>query len=138
MSVVDLTASDNPDLWSNATSEEAFDQLNELGDQLREMIPLTVRNGDSFDDTERDVWQRVRKIGHQAMQLFVSLQGEGDLGETVATDEGKTLRRSVETVTTRIRSIFGEHAFQQYTYGAGRNKRIELRPIIARFAGAGR
>ncbi|GAG88561.1 unnamed protein product, partial [marine sediment metagenome] len=46
--------------------------------------------GKSFDLTERDVWEKVLQTGFQSMQLFVCLQGDGDLGEQVQTEQGKS------------------------------------------------
>jgi len=76
----------------------------------------------------------VLQMGHQAMQLFVMLQGDGDLGEEATTDQEQTLRRSPAKQETKIRSIFGEHQFEQFTYSPGKNKRIALRPISARMS----
>jgi hypothetical protein len=73
-------------------------------------------------------------MGYQAMALFVALQGDGDLGESVETETGKTLRRSEKPTRSTIRSIFGTHSFEQFTYSAAKNKTIELRPISARMA----
>ena len=44
-----------------------------------------------------------RPIGFKAVQLFGSLQGDGDLGEAVDTEEGNTLKRSTEPSVTKIR-----------------------------------
>ena len=74
----------------------------------------------------------VRKIGFEAMELFVSLQGDGDLGEHINTEDGQQFVRSAKRATTMVRSIFGEHVFQQFSYSRGKNKTILLRPLSAR------
>jgi hypothetical protein len=66
------------------------------------------------------------------MELFVTSQGSGDLGEQVVSDEQKILRRSEKPTETTVRSIFGNHVFQQYTYSRGKKKEIQLHPISAR------
>lgn len=66
------------------------------------------------------------------MQLFVTLQGDGDVGEELTTDQGETLRRSDQKHNAKIRSIFGEHLFQEFTDSRGKSKAIQLKPISAR------
>ena len=60
------------------------------------------------------------------------LQGNGDLGEQITTKENQELKRSLSTVATSIRSIFGVHHFEQFTYSAGKGKAIALRPTSPR------
>ena len=110
---------------------ELSSDLLRLGGQLRDMVVKAVESRASFDDTERSVWQVVLRAGYEAMDLFVKLQGNGDLGEEVV-DNGQQLKRSEQPVNSTIRSIFGAHEFQQYTYSAGANRKIELYTISAR------
>jgi hypothetical protein len=112
--------------------EQVADELQSLSGQLRKFVSDSAGEGKSFDPTERKVWEMVRKIGFEAMELFVSLQGDGDLGEQVTTEDGQQLVRSAKPATTIVRSIFGEHVFQQSTYSRGKNKTILLRPLSAR------
>lgn len=111
---------------------EALQRLEQMQVGLREHVTRAANNGDSFDSTERLVWETVLRTGHAAMELLLSLQGSGDLGEHMTTAEEQPLRRSDEPTTTQVRSIFGEHSFQQFTYSPGVNKKIELRPISTR------
>ena len=140
MSLVDSTAPDNPlspQPPENSPAQIAR-RLEQLALGLRDQVVEAAAEGESFDSTERNVRDSVRQIGFEALELFVRLQGLGDLGEQVGDEqvgEGqdrKTLYRSEEPSRTVVRSIFGEHAVEQYTYAAGRKKAIELRPISAR------
>lgn len=128
MSVDDSTSFDNP----NSSPQQIAHELRQLSQQLQQFIPDAVSRGDSFDDVERKTWESVRQIGFQAMELFLSLQGQGDVGENASTEDGKKLVRTAVPTTTIVRSIFGNHEFEQYGYSAGKNKTIELRPISAR------
>jgi hypothetical protein len=123
----DLCKPSSNDL-SPLSGHQLAEQLLQTTDQLRALIPQAAQLGDSFDQTERTVRDMLRTIGNQAMQLLLTLQGDGDLGEQTVTDDGTVLHRSQETATTSIRSIFGQHTFQQYVYSTGKNKAIELRP----------
>jgi hypothetical protein len=74
----------------------------------------------------------VKQLEVHETELFVSLQGQGELGQQLQDADGKSLSRSDETNSTTIRSIFGEHRFQQWGYSPSKNKAIALRPISAR------
>ena len=132
MSVVDSTGSGNPKEQSQISPQQLAQQLQQMTAQLQAMIPQAAQNGDSFDAVERQVWESILQIGKQSMDLLLNLQGDRDLGETVVSEAGKNLKRSAEKSVTRVRSIFGEHRFEQFTYSPSKNKRIELRPISAR------
>lgn len=126
MKIVEFAHQRNP--------EQIAEQLNSLVDQLKANVETAAQDGDSFDRVERTVLTSVLEIGLQALDLLLALQGDGDLGETIQTHDGKTARRSETKSTTKLRSIFGEHVFDQFTYMAGKNKSISLRPISARLS----
>jgi hypothetical protein len=123
-----------PELPENISAAEAAKNLLDLAEQIKAIAEVAAKNGESFDQTERVVWDSVLQMGFQAMHLFVSLQGNGDLGSEVATESEKTLHRSEKPSSSVIRSIFGEHSFHQYVYSSGKNKPIELRSISARMS----
>ncbi|MEX1027154.1 MAG: ISKra4 family transposase [Candidatus Paceibacterota bacterium] len=118
----------------NVSAEQAAKNLLQLAECIKVTAETCARQGECFDQAERAVRDSVLQMGYQAMQLFVALQGDGDLGSEVQTESEKTWRRSEETSSSVIRSIFGEHTFNQYTYSAGKNKPIALRPISARMS----
>jgi hypothetical protein len=76
------------------------------------------------------------KMGHAAVEAFLALQGNGDLGETVPDDDGRTLHRSAEPVARPLRTIFGEHEFAAFVYRRRKhpNTPIALRPVDARMS----
>lgn len=109
-------------------------QLDSLVDALKAKVQTAAEQGNSFDSVERDVLKSVLRIGYQALELLLSLQGDGDLGEQIQTNDGKTARRSEQKSATSLRSIFGSHCFEQFTYAPGKNKAVSLRPISARLS----
>ncbi len=133
-----LTGNPNsdPKLSENVSvsAEQAAKNLFNLAEQLKAIAEVAARDGESFDQTERVVWESVLHMGFQTMELFVGLQGDGDLGSEVETESEKKLQRSEHPSSTVIRSIFGEHTFDQYTYSTGIKQPIELRPISARMS----
>jgi hypothetical protein len=103
-----------------------------LANKLVDRIDEAVREGSSLYDLERGVLQDVLKLGHAAVTLFLDNQGDGDLGPTVTTAEGRVLRRSDQPQQRELRTIFGEHVFTSFVYAPGAHRKIELRPIDAR------
>ena len=139
MIVTKTNPADNPNSVSElpenvSSAKEAAKNVLNLAEQLKAIAEVAATNGESFDQTERAVWESVLQMGFQAMQLFVLLQGDGDLGSEVATESEKTLHRNEKPSSSVIRSIFGQHSFQQYVYSTGKKKPIELRPISARMS----
>jgi len=132
MSIEHSTDSCNPTSTDRPSLLQVAQELERVGRDLQELVEKAVKEGSSFDSTERTAWAMVRQAGFQAMELLIRLQGQGDLGEEVVTSDGKTLDRSSEPAATTVRSIFGTHEFEEYTYSPGKNKKIELRPISAR------
>lgn len=135
MSVEDLTGfckTSSSDSKGDSELRQVADRVVEMGVELRNLVTMASQEGRSFDSTERAVWRMVLQAGYQALELFIRLQGAGDLGSGVITGDGRSLYRSEDPGPTTVRSIFGDHEFQQYTYSAGTNKKIELRPVSAR------
>jgi hypothetical protein len=108
------------------------DILVHLAHDLAGFVLKAAQDGSSFYSLERGVLDRVLAMGFSAVNLFLSVQGNGDLGPSIETAQDTTLYRS-DTVENRpLRTIYGEHTFQQYVYSQGSNRKIELKPIDAR------
>jgi hypothetical protein len=114
--------------------EQIASNMNSIVDELKACVESAAAAGDSFDAVERKTLSSVLQIGFQAMELLLALQGDGDLGQQIQTSHGKVAQRSEAKATTRLRSIFGQHTFEQFTYTSGKNKPISLRPVSARLS----
>ena len=88
------------------------DVLVDLARQLGRFVEQAVREGSTLDECERGVWTRLLEMGHAAADWFLKAQGDGDLGESISTEEGTMLQRSDTLVRRALRTIFGEHAFE--------------------------
>jgi len=117
---------------SQRNPEQISGELNSLLERLKANVQCAAEQGDSFDAVERAVLASVLQIGHQSLELLLSLQGDGDLGPEIQTVDQKTARRSESKSSTPLRSIFGTHLVEQFTYASGKNKPIALKPISAR------
>jgi hypothetical protein len=118
----------------NAVSDESSgpETIAKLTGDLVGFVKQSVRDGSSFDAVEKGLLQRVLRIGGVAADLFLQLQGDGDLGETVRSAAGIDLHRSETVHKHELRSIFQEHTFASFVYSRGAKQKIELRPIAAR------
>ena len=108
------------------------DALANLADDLAVFVRQAVQEGSSLDDLERGVFERLLDMGKAAVDLFLKAQGDGDLGDSVCTEEGTVLYRSDTVLPRPLRTIFGEHTVQAYVYSQGSKRKIDLRPIDAR------
>ena len=115
-------------------AEQIAHKMRSIVEQLKTVVKSAAGDGDSFDSVERKTLESVLQIGFQALELLLALQGDGDLGEEVQTADEKMAQRSEAKSTTKLRSIFGEHSFEQFTYASGKNKPISLRPVSARLS----
>jgi hypothetical protein len=114
--------------------EQISQDLHAIVEQLMANIQNAAKDGESFDSIERAVLTSVLQIGYEALELLLAFQGHGDLGQQVETSDAKTIHRSEKTTNTPLRSIFGQHVVEQFTYSNGKNKPISLRPISARLS----
>ena len=136
MNVANSEAFDNPRSTPTdrqfAAAKYASEMIDSIASQLKINIVTAVQRGESFDQTERSARNAAFQIGNQALEFFIQLQRNGDLGPEIATEQGKILRRSATTTRTTIRSIFGMHCFDQFTYAPAAKKATQLLPISAR------
>ena len=103
---------------------------------LEQFVRQAADAGMAFRDVERGIFDRLLPVGHSLTEMFIALQGDGDLGETTSTDDGRTLHRSEEPVKRPLRTIFGKHEFHAYVYRARKhpNTPIALRPVDDRMS----
>lgn len=106
--------------------------LSEWAKDLEEIARTGAEAGASLDSVERQVKSHLLQMGKVTVDLFIRLQGNGDLGQAIETEDPRTLYRSDEPVPRKLRSIFGVHSFESYVYSAGAKQAIELRPLDAR------
>ena len=117
---------------AHSDSADKSETLVEMASQLQQFVQQATVDGDSLYETEKKILATVLKMGHLATDRFLQLQGDGDLGPTVQTDDGVELQRSESPVRRPLRSVFGEHAFDAYVYAPGPKQKVALRPIDAR------
>ncbi len=105
-------------------------------EQLLQFVDEAAQDGLQLYDVERRVFDEVLNMGHQCVEVFIGLQGNGDLGEEV-THDNRTLYRSLSPHSRSLRTVFGKHEFEQFVYSRGANRKIELKPLDARMGLSG-
>ena len=103
-----------------------------LARTMDEWIRAAVAEGRGFHEFESEWYEMIHRMGNLGAELFISQQGNGDLGATVTTNDGVTLSRSAEPVKRPFQTVFGLFQIDAYVYARGPKKKIELRPIDAR------
>ena len=126
MSVITSSAGDQ------TSSTATIDSLAQQATQLDLFVRQAAAAGESLDAVERPTFDQALRIGQLAIDLFLSLQGTGDLGPSVVTESEETLHRSDEPVRREVRTVFGLHAFDGFVYSPGPHLKIALRPLDAR------
>lgn len=105
-----------------------------LAEEMEDFVRLSARDGRSLHEVEQHLHELVHRMGNVATEMFIGLQGDGDLGQTVTTEEGVTLHRSARPVNRPLQTVFGLFNVHAYAYARGPKKRIEFRPIDARMS----
>jgi hypothetical protein len=113
-------------------ADKVISKVNELVQSLLDNVRQGAAEARSFDEVERSTLESLLEIGHTAMEGFIELQGNGDLGDEATMDGSQTLYRSEIPVGRTLHSIFGEHRFDAFVYAPGPKQKVVMRPIDAR------
>jgi hypothetical protein len=105
------------------------EKLQEQVAELAAFVRSAAKDGQPIHEVERGLWRRLRLLGHEALGLFLHVQGQGDLGETVTLPTGATHQRLEELHERRYVSIFGAFRLQRVVYGSREKQKIEFVPL---------
>ena len=107
--------------------EQMSDAVFELKDQLYE----ACRHGEALHVVERDivrVW--LQKVGLLAVEGFIELHGNGDLGPVAVSPQGREMDRREQTKSRPYLCVFGPLTIERTVYSAG-NHQQEYAPLDA-------
>ncbi len=111
--------------------ENKSESLLDLARDFTAFVEQAIRERSPLHEVEPIFLAMCLKMGRAAMEQFIALQGQGDVGPTVVTREGRTLVRSEKPVDRPLRTIFGTHVIHAHVYSRGPKTAIELRPVDA-------
>ncbi len=96
---------------------------------LKRYVERAAQQGLAAHTVEADIWRRVLRLGHQALDLLFQLVGSGDVGETTALPGGHEVRR-LEGLHPRVyQSVFGRFEVERTVYGSREGQKIEYVPF---------
>lgn len=114
---------------SIAQSPDALkEQMRQIVGQLDGFVQQAVRDGQALHEVEREIWQQVLRLGNRCLAQFLALQGDGDMGATVATADGDW-RRLPQPHPRRYVSVFGQFDIARVVYGSRQGQKIEFVPL---------
>ncbi len=111
--------------------EQAMLKTQSEFDSMLTMLKDAADQGLQLHDVERNLWERLLKIGHLSIQGYIDSQGTGDLGPTLAY-QGRVLNRLDGLFDGRYVSVFGEHMIPRTAYGTRLTQKLEVIPLDAK------
>jgi hypothetical protein len=99
---------------------------------LEQWIAKSAEQGTSAYEVERGLFDRLLQLGNTLFAAFIKLVGPGDLGETVALDDGRVVPRSEEMHNRRLLTVFGSFNISRWVYAQRDGQKIDLAPTDQR------
>jgi hypothetical protein len=100
--------------------------------ELTAYVHQAVSTGAAIHESEAGIWQHILAIGRSALEFYLSLQGDGDVGETLDLENGEVVRRWPEPQKRPYQSIFGSFELSRQVYGSRVGQKIECVPLDSR------
>lgn len=108
------------------------DSLQAELDKLKSYVQQSVQTGEAIHTVEQGIWERMLKLGHRALGLYLSLQGDGDRGDTLSLETGETVCRLPQLQGRTYQSIFGSFHLERAVYGTRVGQKIVCVPLDSR------
>ena len=106
--------------------------LASLAASLLLLVQDAAAKGAAAHEAELAIFRSVLDLGRQAFSLFLRLNGQGDLGESVVLKDGTEARRLPEAHERPYRSVFGDFTLSRACYGSREGQEILLVPLDTR------
>src|SRR5437899_2911370 len=71
-------------------------RIQEMVGKLGTFVEEAAHNGMPVHEVETGLWEQLRQMGFQYLGQFFAMAGDGDMGETVSTEDGKEWQRLEE------------------------------------------
>ena len=115
------------------TQEQAILKGEQQLQSMIEALHHAATENHTIDEVERDIWRRVLGLGLTMLQVFLSMEGTGDVGESLD-HEGHVLKRLPKLHDRRYVSVFGPLTISRTVYGSRETQKHELIPLDARLS----
>jgi len=121
-------------MMTGTSAQDKCEQLREMTEQLCGLVQRAAEGGEAIHAVEREVFDRLLRMGYQALTAFIGMQGTGDLGPEQTLADGQTVRRLDHTHSRPYRSIFGDIQIERAVYGTREGQKIQFVPLDERLA----
>ena len=117
---------------NETTKKGTSEILHSKIEEIIELIGAAVDDRVAVHEVEQRLWQRVLKIGRDAMQMLFDLHGDGDEGEQATLADGRQVSRLQQRHWRAYLSVFGEFELWRAVYATREGQKIEHVPLDAR------
>ena len=101
-------------------------------EDLITFVSTAAENGTAAHEVERGLFRSLLELGKMLFGLFLLSVGEGDVGESVTLDDGRTLHRHESLNRRRLLTVFGQFFLNRHVYSERSHAAIELIPTDQR------
>ncbi len=112
--------------------DQYLDLLKNQFEEIKDYVMTGACEGQPAHEVELGLWQRVLQMGHHALGLFFSIQGDGDVGETLTLSDGREVRRLEDLHQRTYQSVFGSFTLRRTVYGTREGQKIDCVPLDTR------
>jgi hypothetical protein len=105
------------------------EHLDHTLNDLKNYVKRAAEQGLAAHAVEADIWRRVLRLGHQALDFLFHLVGSGDVGETTALPDGREVRRLEGLHPRTYQSVFGSFEVARTVYGSREGQKLEYVPF---------
>ena len=86
--------------------------------ELLEQVEYSYRQGEAVHELERGLFAQLLRLGHQLLEMFFELHGDGDQGEQLELNDGRVVKRLEPIHSRAYQSVFGCHRLERRVYGS--------------------
>lgn len=119
-------------MFAQESHEHKRQELRVEVQKMYDHVVQAAEQGVEAHEVERELWRQVRALGRELLNLFLQLQGSGDLGDTVHSPDGQVLRRLEGLHSRAYVTVFGRFEIARCVYGSREKQKIEFVPVDAR------
>jgi len=113
------------------TYEESLLKTRVQFSKLLEIIQVAHEARTAIHEVEEDLWAGVLALGRSLLEGFVASHGDGCVGPSAETDDGRSLVKLPELHDRRYVSVFGELTVSRAVYAVRESQELELVPLDA-------
>jgi len=100
--------------------------------EIKEYIVQSAQIGTVAHEVEKELYRKIFELGLHALQGFFTLQGDGDVGDSLEMPDGREVKRLEGLRKRNYRSVFGTVILNRAVYGSRQKSKLECIPLDAR------